>query len=283
MKQHLNYCRQMALQFQRVISALGCNPQSKAILSHAIDLANASQKFLLPPGGRLYDDPEFRALDETKEIHLPFPFIAIEYQHNGYTDKDSQTFNNGSLVKSSKRIILARERDDSIAIMPICFGDNDGLWGPFPEVAIPKTNFLDRKSIVGGRVAIRVYAQSKDFPLSDYDDELGALLCFLNVLECPNVHFEKSKKNKEGKKIKSALPFDDYHILTVDIGKTKNNPNYKESNSANRSPREHIRRGHIRRYESGLKIWVNAAVVNGGKGVFKAEKDYRFKNSAINI
>jgi hypothetical protein len=33
-----------------------------------------------------------------------------------------------------------------------------------------------------------------------------------------------------------------------------------------RSPREHLRRGHIRIYQSGRRIWVNSTLVNAGVG-----------------
>lgn len=45
------------------------------------------------------------------------------------------------------------------------------------------------------------------------------------------------------------------------------------------SPREHLRRGHIRRLEDGRKFWINAAVVAAGNGG-KIHKDYGIRRAA---
>ena len=47
-----------------------------------------------------------------------------------------------------------------------------------------------------------------------------------------------------------------------------------------RSPREHLRRGHIRRLADGRRIWVNAAIVGAGKGVGVVSKDYALRHAA---
>jgi len=70
----------------------------------------------------------------------------------------------------------------------------------------------------------------------------------------------RQKLNKSAVK-RGALPFDEYHILTLD-GHTKTTGNSKTFGDR-RSPREHLRRGHIRRLEN-KKIWINSMVVNAG-------------------
>jgi hypothetical protein len=42
------------------------------------------------------------------------------------------------------------------------------------------------------------------------------------------------------------------------------------------------RRGHIRRYENGLRIWVNASVVNLGT-IGKVEKTYALKAPSLEV
>jgi hypothetical protein len=79
--EHLNYCRQMTKQFLVDISQPGAN---KAMLAHAIDLAAASTKFILPDGGRLVDDPLLKGIDESQPLRLPYPFIALEYSRSEY-------------------------------------------------------------------------------------------------------------------------------------------------------------------------------------------------------
>lgn len=240
----------------------------RAPLSHALDLISASQKFILPDGGKIIDDPEFRALDdEITEISLPYKFIALEYFVS------SPNLAHG-LTKCSRRIALCRELDEYIAMMPLFCTDNDGMWRVMPEIGIPRRGFFDR-STVGERGVPAVAYQMSDsrIPFSDYNDEVMALLSTINALRCANVHVERSDpKKRTGKTSKNPLPFDSYHILTVDPYRNRL-PVGGFGSGSHRSPREHLRRGHIRRYENGARIWVNATVVNPGKGGV-VSKDY---------
>lgn len=264
--EHLNYCRQMVKQFSASIAEKNFPAENKRILSHAIDLANVSQKFLLPDGGRVYDDPEYRALDESEPLRLPYKFIALEYSRRTKTERDA-----GKEHFSTKAIVFARERDEDIALTPIIWIDSHGIWGPMPEISIPKVGYLDRSQTIGGYTAVNIRMQQIGIPVSDYGDEVGAMLCFLNVLRCKNVHTERSEPKNNGKKIKSAIPFDTYHILTIDA---PSGCCGSSASGGHRSPREHLRRGHIRRLSDGRRIWVNATVVAAGKSVGVITKDY---------
>lgn len=215
--EHLNYCRQMVKQFEMDVSSL--NKGEKQLLIHCIGLARSSQKFLLPDGGTLYVDTEFRALDETVPLRLPYP-----------------------------------------------------------EVAIPLTNYIDRGFRRDGCAGIVVHRLKNPFwnvPASEYMDEIGALLSMLNVLNCKNVNIDDSaprrvRKAKAGGK-KAALPFDSYKVLTVDVPAETSD---KGTVGTGRSPREHLRRGHIRRLADGRRVWVNATVVASGRGAGVVTKDY---------
>jgi hypothetical protein len=264
--QHLNYCRQMVKQFTNAIAIPSFPQENREILSHAIDLSNASQKFLLPEGGRLYEDPEYRALDESVPLKLPYPFIALEYTRRTYAPNEEGD-------KSSKAICFARERDDAIVLLPVMWIDHMGMWAPAPEAALPRVGYLDRSKVMGGYTAIQLHRAYDRIPLSDYADEAGALLCFLNVLQCNNVHIERSPNKGVGRKVKSALPFDTYHVLTIDVpGKSGDGA----ATGGHRSPREHLRRGHIRRLADGRRIWVNATVV-AARGGGVVTKDYALR------
>lgn len=264
--EHLNFCRQMVKQFSKSMSMSGFPKESKEPLSHAIDLANSSQKFLLPDGGRLYDDKEYRAIDENEPLNLPYKFIALEYTRN-FKSEDKNKY------QPKKALLFARERDDCIVITPIVWVEHYGMWAPYPEVAIHRTGFLDRSKVINGYTAIKLYNPNSFISNEDYADEIGALLCFLNVLKCNNVHIDKSNTKASGKKIKSALAFDTYHVLTIDVARTPGAGN-GIAGCDHRSPREHLRRGHIRRLADGRRIWVNATVVAAGRKSGFVEKDY---------
>lgn len=280
--QTLNLSRQLAKQAQSTIEVPSASPALRSIMSNVLDLHGASQKFLLPDGGRLFDDLEYKALDEKTHLRLPYPYIALEYHSGGierserepigYVDGKPQ-FENNEFVSSPKRVVFAREREGWI-VLTIAFSvRHDGTWRVMPECAIPTINYLDRSSLVGGRVGVKVSTMNNEVPHSDYIDEVGAVLCFLNVLQCSNVKTEQIVPKNPKAKVKGALPFDTYHILTINVpGKVQSIG--EGVGSSHRSPREHLRRGHIRTYESGMKVWVNAAVVNAGIGS-KITKDYR--------
>lgn len=259
--EHPNFCRQMIKQFSST-SRHEVSEFQFGMLNGTIELANAAQKFLLPPGGRLYDDLEFKALDESKPLRLPFPVIALEFHVPQNIDP-----------AYGKRIVLVVEEGDLILLAPIIWWNERRMWFSLPPCTLPTTGYLDRSiPKVGGRAAI-VVSMPERVKAAEYSGELGALLCFLNALQCSNVHMERSPARSNAKRAQDSLPFDDYHILSIDtpIG---SEGSINIIHGSHRSPREHLRRGHIRRLENGNKIWVNAAIINAGKIGGKITKDY---------
>jgi hypothetical protein len=266
--EHLNYCRQLTKQLLGEIESSGTvtHEQQLAMLA-----AKVSTKFLLPDGGRLVDDPEFKALDETQPLRMPYQVIALEYYRGGSDPEPG-------LNKSSKAIVFAHEYEENIALTQVSWGDALKRWVIAGTVLIPKTGYIDRTVMINGRVGVKYSHPKPPATHKDFADEVGAFLSFLNILQCSNVHAERSEPKRGNKKTKAALSFDSYHILTIDIPKTG------ESNGAptgtHRSPREHLRRGHIRRLADGRRIWVNAAIVGAGKGAGVVSKDYMLRHAA---
>lgn len=272
--QPLNYCRSMVKQFTTTMKIPSFPLENKRMLSHAIDLAASSKKFIMPSGGRLFDDKEYKALDENEVLRLPYPMIAMEYEQTIENDYDETM---GRVAKSSKRIVFARERDGHIYIFVCCWVDSQGMWAPLPsEVALPVTGYLDRSNkSQDGRVLIRAQLQHQIMPLEDFSDEIGSLLCLLNSLQCSNVKIEHHAPRVTRKKIKTAHAFDSYHFLMIDAPKQSSGSGHA---GGHRSPREHLRRGHIRRLED-RKIWVNASVVGAG-AAGRVSKDYIVRQPA---
>lgn len=269
---NLNFCRQMVSQFTEFLKRPNNPDYAIEFYSHCIDIANAAQKFILPDGGRLYDDPEYRALDENEPLRLPFPVIALEYLRTGKCEEGKE--------RSSKAIVLAREHivnidKHVIVVLPVCWFDKMMVWVPFPEIVLPVTNYIDRNIICekGSKyVPIRAYSNNKHIGLDDYSNELRALLSFINVLHCSNVRMERAEsRTKLTRTSKTALPFDSYYVLKIENTRTES---ASSGNSTHRSPREHLRRGHIRRLQTGVRVWVNAAIVCAGKGAGIVKKDY---------
>lgn len=231
----------------------------KAIARHLADLCLVSNKFLLPEGGLLLEDNEFRAIDESVPIRLPYPFVAFEFL---------------AKLKSGKNfkiVLFCREHEDEIYIRTAVFNEAAGYWVFKKECSIPVTGGIDRSENPRNPTIVS-YIQPDD-EASEYF--VKVVLSFINALACSNVKIERSNAPKQ--KVKSALQFDSYHILTIDRAVNGGN---NSTGGSHRSPREHLRRGHIRRLADGRKIWVNACAVGAGNGAGKITKDYSIRCAA---
>lgn len=142
---------------------------------------------------------------------------------------------------------------------------------------LPKVGYLDRSSAPNGMPTIKYMlhlagGEEKEKSLEEPIDDPFVILSFINALSCSNVRTARHEPKKS--KPKSALPFDAYHVLTIGTtGVSRIAPGI----GAHRSPREHLRRGHIRRLDDGRRIWVNATVVAAGRGAGVVTKDYAFR------
>lgn len=263
---HLNYCRQMRKQFSDALHTTALSGVERSDLHYLVGWCDSAKKFLLPPGGVLLFDPELRAINEAEQIHLPFDFIALEYSVPD--------------VYPSKRVVFARDEGGFIFGDCMAWMDDRKSWSHTGYFSMPKTGYLDRtiRNLDGGPA---VLMSSHQYDMKEFRErEPLVLLHFLNALACSNVRIERSEPKNAGKKIKAALPFDTYHVLTIDVGRQQKSGG-GTADGSNRHPREHLRRGHIRRLEDGRRIWVNATVVAAGRGVAKIEKDYMMKNSTM--
>jgi len=274
--EHLNHCRQMLKQATD-LKVASLPDLVRAQMAHASDLCRASSKFLLPDGGRVFLDKELRGLDEQTILRLPYPFVALEYRAVRDDEEDRKHYGESWIAR--RRIVFCREDDNGIYITPAYCIDHNGVWVLMGECFVPKTGYLirDDKNSVSG---IKASIPNDNYPKIDYLEEVEAVIQFLNVLQCANAHIEKSAPRKAGKKVKAALPFDVYHILTIDVGR-QSEAAPGAGGIGHRSPREHLRRGHIRRLADGRKIWVNATVVCGGRGFAVVKKDYSIRDARV--
>lgn len=114
------------------------------------------------------------------------------------------------------------------------------------------------------------------YAYADLIDELNATSSFIQAMACSNIIAERvpadHRLNK--KRVKSGkIPYSDYHVLKIRLSGSKTE-NSRSVHGDRRTPREHLRRGHIRRLSDGRRIWVNPCIVAAGsKG--KAHKSYK--------
>jgi len=263
----LNFCRQMLKSFSE---EPGTN--SKQEIAHATSLCKLSKKFCLPKGGFYEIDPEFRALRGSK-LSLPFEYTAIEWLTTANEHYNSE---------NCKTIGFIRQTDESMLFSFAYYIDRseerqsgyeykDYWLYEFYEYEVSRVDFLTRDTPDSSQSRFRFKVHSTQQELIDSNQEMNVAMSFINILSCSNVRAER-RDHKRVKRLKNALPFDDYHFLTIDCPK-RHSPATGHHIDERRHPREHLRRGHIRRLENGNRIWVNSTIVNAGVGG-KISKDY---------
>jgi len=247
----LNFCRQIKKSYAKLSWREYTKKEfPKMPLDVLLKGLDSAVKFTLPVDGKIIEDPKLKGLNDITELHLPYESIVLEF----------------SLIHAQikKMVVYAVEFETKLVVS--VWAGVDELWMPLGIVKLPKTNFMrydadGEVSFSFKRVDVTENEYKKDMDaLSNM--AAGTLLNFLNALACSNVHTEKLPPRKPSKTL-GALPFDEYHVLTIDRPAGTGNGH---AGGSHRSPREHLRRGHIRRLSTGSKIWVNAAVINAGEG-----------------
>jgi len=295
----LNYLRKATIDLNEFwIPGLRENGFSKDadVCSKVLAAAQKSQKFILPNGGRIFND-RLRGLPDI--VRLPYPNILIEYPCEGLTGNSSliKAFRIENTIQCPKRIVVAQEVDDLIEISSFVFTnlEHKQHWNMLPYLCrihkqeselkspdltlpgiypLPKASFNGAPFVEGLRISFgqagAAWALLGDewqrHAYCDLHDEIMAVLELIEALSCKNIDYEPlvpRKLNKNSAK-KGAMPFDEYHILVLKDSARKGDAN--TIMRSHRSPREHLRRGHIRKLNNGEKIWVNSTVVNPGSG-----------------
>lgn len=269
--QPLNYCRKLLKHIKENVEA---SPLSEEIERDFPGLwwkmkkeLRDSVKFLMPHGGILLEDHNVSALDEGEQ-HLPFRSIALEFTGESVIKGKDRDPN---LLYPVKFLVLAWEEDAYYGggiMMLLGLDCGDGMWRLYP-CGVLEAEGIER---VGGEVGYCLGKSALGTPQWIVDIVMTRLLGFLNALACSNVETSRLPRKKVHRLTKAGKQFDDYHVLVI---KRKEGEIYHDKNGTHASPREHIRRGHIRRIGS-KKIWVCATVVNPGIGA-TVRKDYEVR------
>ena len=209
----------------------------------------AAQHFTLPAGGRLFDDG-LRGLDtDLHAIRLPYPVIALSF-----ADGARRT-----LVVAQE--LHEAERTTIVVQVAVDTGDGQG-WGFYPCTAQPKQRHDDGSvawvcfDSIGSRLdrtpmheAVMASARS--------------VLELIEALTCNNVASEivervdpavNARRRRQGK-----LALYETRVLVVRVGDVAHAIGAPVGDR--NGPREHLRRGHVRRLPDGRKTWVQACVV----------------------
>lgn len=285
--QPLNYLRQATEELRRVwIPRMKPHfPQDAGICESILAEAPDVPKFMLPKGGRIFND-KLRGLPD--ELRLPYPEILIEYEASDAKDGlVERIFGADHSASAPKRIVLAQEVEGWIhvhSLVQLRMPEGD-VWTMQPYIAaITRSDDLpsdttvpdgvDAKSAIPGLAVVtiptgtiapqQIGPEWRENAYADLMDECNAVLELIEALSCINVTHEPlpvRKANKSAIK-RGALPFDEYRVLV--LKEHERSLVRFDPNGTHRSPREHLRRGHIRHLQDGRKVWVNPTIVNAG-------------------
>ena len=125
-------------------------------------------------------------------------------------------------------------------------------------VAMPEAFELTVKRYGGRREALDAVAEDLSF-------EVRSVCELLEALSCSNVSTQRvaqaSPTVNRKRESKGKTPLLDYHVLVIDRPTPLNGTSRGPLIGERASPRQHLRRGHIRRYATGKKVWINSMLV----------------------
>lgn len=265
---------------------------------------NGGVKFVIPDAKTIFDGGDTTRAMEL--VRLPYPVTVLEYELEELTPSEpgmSAPKRIALCVSPSSPSLDAIDRfcnlptrSDEDGIYVVAVFECDGVWFVPPVLAFvrsaaePVAN--DRRNSGGARygqrfemIPIPVEATMRCYRAEgeqlvqdlfrDVHDEVNSAVTFCKLMNCSNVHEQlipAPKSINAARARKGKLPLFEYRTLVIDVAAASNGVmNSQGETSGRASPRQHLRRGHIRRIADRV-IWVNAAVV-GAHGWI--EKDYK--------
>lgn len=220
-----------------------------------------AQHFTLPAGGRLFDDG-LRGLDtDLHAIRLPFPIVTISFADG-----------------ARRTLVVAQEQQATgqttiVVSVATDIGDGQG-WGFFPCTAQPEQRNDDGS--VGWQCFDAIGSRLDRTPMHEVMMAAGrSVLELVEALSCNNVAAEvveridpavNARRRRQGK-----LPLYETRVLVVKVGDVAHAIGAPMGDR--NGPREHLRRGHVRRLPDGRKTWVQCCVV-GSRALGVVRKTY---------
>lgn len=241
--------------------------------------------FALPDNGRLLND-KLRGIDGTI-VRLPYPSITVEY----FCKETS--FTKERPVSMPKRLALASEIElDGKMFFDIFIADfsaeykewvpqsmgfrmnaTETIEGTTEGVLVAGEPFILNKGSLNKMISTFGVEKAIQNAYHDVEDEIFSVLELIEALSCSNVKAQllepvdvvkQARRAKDGK-----LPIYETKILTIP-GSSGGGEHLGGTHSG---PRQHLRRGHIRRLPTG-NIWVNSHLV-GDPNKGRIEKSYQ--------
>lgn len=215
--------------------------------------------------GEVDNLPEVCALNDKAQrfgpINLPFNLMALEFTSDTEDGQHDHIY------------LYKRISPDTVRVFCFVRWRRADTWNVMKR-------FVDVQSAVGQAHQLKVCPSGQNLDEEDQatmisiaDQIIFALRSLNALIECNNVGVEtvpapEKKGQKLGKRKRELLKFE-YRILII-----KGRKDYEGRGlGSHRSPRLHLRSGHIRKLPTGKKTWVSSCAVGANKrGTI--QKDY---------
>lgn len=249
-------------------------------------------KFVCPMNGLFFEDTKFPRYLEM--LRLPYKRVVLEYDAQyGVFDTNAPDELSVTICaqeddldgKQGATVFVAYENraQSGWALMP-CW-----IFIPYGITPEQMKDNCDTAGIMTGYIHSDLHSILLH-PKQKMDAEEAAkatatvlfreslsVLQFCAAMACNNVETERvpaPKSINQRRTAKGHLPLFEYHVLTVDV--QHRNEKGEPQGGTHASPRQHLRRGHIRHYKSGLTVWIQPMTVGRAEDG-KIKKDYRIK------
>lgn len=243
-----------------------------------------SVHFVLPDSGLILNDG-LKGLDNLK-IELPFPEISLEFLISGghkcviyASSHDERT---QELSKYGKRMQDMGASPEYVLVFSVYTMPAMPAMGRHWCLS-PHIHTFNKEVDFGRRGPCSFFVHSWRF-LPDFIRESGSsdeallqserasfhflrhVLELCEALSCTNVSIathQKASTTNERRIKKGKLPIYETKVLVIDTPQNRAQANPPQGGT-HASPRQHLRRGHIRRLPTGRNVWVNSCVVGSG-------------------
>lgn len=294
----LNYAAQAEVWLRRFAGG-------PAVAEWLADQIKDAIHFTMPDGGCLFDD-DLKGI-RGGVVRLPYPRVTLEFADDGkhlvlaieMSATEAHEFGrwlgearaySGAAQEHWERYLAIIESrvGDSIFVYALHASASASEW-THPDVGwfMPRSGWGDydgSELTIAGEPILLLGGHWKD--RDDIEAAREAILApgaravleLVEALTCSNVRVEtvqsvlpavNVRRVRDGK-----LPLYETKVLTIDIGEAKQSGSGAERGGMHASPRQHLRRGHIRELANGKRIWIQAMTV-GGKGFIR--KGYRIR------
>lgn len=271
---------QEAKAFLQIMLDTRCKKEDAEAVQAIILSLELAEKFVLPNGGSILGWRDSKKNTTTTELianyvspfRLPYPTCTFEWVCT--SEKMSST--SGHVIHYV--IVLACELktpEDSLVIAITTIYLINGRWYPafFNVIVADDGTFTPLYAFKSIETKYNYLTQDQLVQLAAQEttNQVFVVAETLAALSCTNVETVKTEHTYINKKreAKGKLPLYDFHTLVL---KPTGSENTAPFGGTHASPRMHLRRGHIRRLETG-NVWVNSCVVGSAQnGVI--EKNY---------